>query len=187
MKKLFLLLLLFVLSSVSVSAQWKVGKMKQDFKYGNEEDGAYFEKGEICAYTENSNGTITLYQGIAESQILKAGSFSTSKVKPYIEFTGYYYGKVTDPVDNYVNVRKGPGTNYPVVGKLKVDSGCFWLFQKTETNWLKVYGDDKSKYGGFFTTFAGWTCEPEGAVFLGYVYKDRMTNPIQDWTYGVDY
>ena len=76
-------------------------------------------------------------------------------------FTAEYYafgvatrlsGIVTDPVDNYVNVRSGPGTKYRIVTTLTVGNEVF--FEDSESSWLKVYNDDGS--------------------FMGWVYHDRI-------------
>ena len=76
-------------------------------------------------------------------------------------FTAEYYafgvatrlsGIVIDPVDNYVNVRSGPGTKYRIVTTLTVGNEV--IFEDSESSWLKVYNDDGS--------------------FMGWVYHDRI-------------
>ena len=86
-------------------------------------------------------------------------------------FIRYYAGEIIDPVDNYVNVRKGPGTNYAVVRRVHTidwcvdhdmadsatDSGRFF-YQKTNSNWWKLY-DRPGK-------------------FVGYIYFDRLRKNV---------
>ena len=188
MKKVLVLLAL-VLSTVCANAQWKVGRVKQDFKVFSKfyDADEHFSKDFFVVYSDNRNGTVTIYDYCEGNCVL--GTFSN--INKYIEFTGYYYAEVTDPVDDYVNVRKGPGTKYPVVGKL----GTGWdiLFQKTESNWLKVYSlfdgyyDDGYFENGvgfdvLFTIVDDWkrTGKPKDFHFLGYVYKNRLKTPIID-------
>lgn len=60
-------------------------------------------------------------------------------------------GTITDPVDNYVNIRKGPGTNYYVCGQLLVGSDIHYI--PYNSGWVKVYEYER---------------------FLGYVAKNRI-------------
>lgn len=166
MKRLLFMLLL-VSFAVGASAQWKVARVKQKFVYEPKE-GYSLERGEIVGFSENRNGTITIFCEGGECTVYDAGPFSNSVKNKYLEYIGYYLGQIRDPLDDYVNVRKGPGTNYPVVGKLSV---LDWIyFQKTESNWLKVYvvhpwaGDN-----GFFYTFGCIGEEPSDCIFVGYI------------------
>ena len=74
---------------------------------------------------------------------------SKSAPTPSIE---YMTGIITDPVDDYVNVRKGPGTNYEVVTTLDVGDEVYYT--SGSGNWMKVYD--------------------MGENYLGYVYYDRI-------------
>jgi len=74
---------------------------------------------------------------------------SKSAPTPSIE---YMTGIITDPVDDYVNVRKGPGTNYEVVTTLDVGDEVYYT--SGSGNWMKVYD--------------------LGENYLGYVYYDRI-------------
>ena len=51
-----------------------------------------------------------------------------------------YVGKVKDE-DGYTNIRKGPGTNYAIVGKVK-DGGYILYSGGKEDRWYKVYKQD---------------------------------------------
>ena len=61
-------------------------------------------------------------------------------------------GYITDPVDDYVNVRKGPGTDYDIVNELYVGDKIYYT--KGSGNWRKVYDLNKR--------------------YLGYIYYDRI-------------
>ena len=60
-------------------------------------------------------------------------------------------GIITDPVDNYVNIRKGPGTNYAICGQLLVGADIHYI--PYNSGWVKVYEYER---------------------FLGYVAKSRV-------------
>lgn len=192
MKKILLLLIL-LLTSVGVDAQWKMGRLKQDFDAPYRT--YYIDGNRWVFYTENRNSTVTFYENERDAS-REAGICSKRLVDKNVEFTGFYFGEVTDPVDNYVNVRKGQGTKYPVVGKLSVWAGIF--IKKTDTNWLKVYilkykdeGVVVNEDGYFFSPLGGSclcnldaiTCDAYNEkkelelFFIGYIYKDRVTNP----------
>lgn len=123
MKKALLLLLL-ISATVGADAQWKLAKFKQNLDPSSNDDDEY-EKGNWIAYSENRNGTIHLYDNAPEDGITDWGNYPNSIANKYLDFSGYYVGQVRDLVDDFVNVRKGPGTNYPVVGKYHVGEYIF--------------------------------------------------------------
>lgn len=193
MKKTLLLLLL-ILATTGANAQWKIGRVKQDFKINDDE--IELTKDLPIAYNENKNGTTTVFRDGPECTNYILGTYSKDLISKNVEFTGYYWGAVKDPTDDFVNVRKGPGTNYPVVGKLWI--GCEILFMKTDNNWLKVYHTSFEKTRGFFECFCSlrWFTDQflndDGMYyfntnsinhqfhFIGYIYKDRIESPIAD-------
>ena len=158
MKKILLLLLL-ISATVGANAQWKRGRVIKSVKYYNYE----LTKGNIVNYSENRDGTITVFEQCADTEDF----FGTSGIENVVEFTGFFYGQIRDPVDNYVNVRKGPGTNYAIVDQKYVGS-CIY-FQKTNTNWLKVYEEE------YLYDEETWKLN-----HIGYVYKDRIKTPTSD-------
>lgn len=183
MKRLLFMLLL-VSFTVGASAQWKVARLKQDFKYVNYNTPDFIQRGEFVGYTENRNGTITIYCNGGEGTIDTVGTYSSNVKNKYLEFTGYYFAWVRDPVDDYVNVRKGPGTNYPVVGKIRANrvTETAILFKKTESNWLELYlhWQEKDDGGYYFDLGTGFLPFFEEPVMIGYIYKDRVKSPIAD-------
>ena len=61
-------------------------------------------------------------------------------------------GEVTDPIDEYVNVRSGPGTEYGISTTLDVGETVF--YEPSRSNWFRVYYEDGS--------------------FMGWIYHDRL-------------
>ena len=125
---------------------------------------SYYKKGEAVTYRIGKRGKIYLGEG---------AEYCVEAPSSYVKFSGYYWGEIVDPKNNYVNVRKGPGTNYAVVMRVftyekvveNIDNEEFFkknpvaaqgrfYFQKTKTNWIKLYS--------------------EPGKFLGYIYKDRI-------------
>lgn len=70
--------------------------------------------------------------------------------------SAYEKGYIVDPDDDYVNVRKGPGTNYGIACRLAVSTDV--LFEKTKSKWVKVYDLDGN--------------------YLGYVYRSRISQHL---------
>ena len=159
MKKILLSFLLIVFTT-TVQAQWKIGRATKSVDYYN----ISVNKDSYYIYSENGDGTLTIYvldYDLSANEWMDA----LSPVSANIEFANYYYGEVTDPKDDYVNIRKGPGTNYPVVEK--IDVGDYICYQKTNGAWLKVYDFERNNTECLSGTFH----------FLGYMYKDRVKTP----------
>ena len=83
----------------------------------------------------------------------------------YVKFSGFYVCDITDPTDNYVNVRKGPGTNYPVVRKVytyewKCDHEApeWYLYKRTKNGWWELYDFDFN--------------------FIGYIHHSRVKENV---------
>lgn len=157
--KRFLFMLLLVSFAVGASAQWRIGYARRDFE-GN-------RKGEEVYYKQKGKGKITLIC-MPDKAYYDCGTFPAD----YVEFSGYYIGEVTDPVDNYVNIRKGPGTQYPVVDR--IDTNYLIIFKYTNTNWLEVYVDDEQ--AAELSYKMKWCLHKDyrKLVFKGYIYKNRV-------------
>lgn len=115
-----------------------------------------YNSGEYLYFFPLNNGWSLVYSGaktntfmgyMSTNRIVKVNPNSNANTTP-----AYQSGHITDPVDTYVNIRKGPGTNYAITGRL--DTGTFVYYQPAATGWVKIYNDDK--------------------VFLGYVAKSRV-------------
>lgn len=169
MKKLLPLLVL-VLSTVCANAQVKVGII---VKHSNR-----LWEDRPVGFVNAGNGKISAYQVGAEDMWSYQGKFPATIVGTIIRDTGFYIGEVVDPVDDYVNVRKGPGTKHPIVGKLHTGSRVY--FKKTNSNWVMIFLPGKEKYSGFFSDVN--VEDPRNCIFVGYVYKDRLTVPeVEQW------
>ena len=115
-----------------------------------------YNSGEYLYFFPLNNGWSLVYSGaktntfmgyMSTNRIVKVNPNGNANTTP-----AYQSGHITDPVDTYVNLRKGPGTNYAITGRL--DTGTFVYYQPAATGWVKVYDDNKT--------------------FLGYVAKNRI-------------
>ena len=163
MKRLSLLIL-FVVLAMSANAQLKVGILTHKIKILEEEP--VLPNGYTMFYTEVGNGSkVRIYYGSNDEangdRIWEDGVYPAS----YVKFTGYYCGEITDPTDDLVNIRKGPGTQYAVVDKIWVDE--FVVFKKTKTNWYQLYN---------YCPMEGNPID-FGAKLTGYVHKSRIKMP----------
>lgn len=157
----FVLLIMLAAFALSADAQWKIGKATGSMDYYN----LSIDKDSYYVYTDNGDGTVTVYV-LAFDLSANEWMVGFSPVQGNImEFAKYYYGEVTDPKDEYVNVRKGPGRNYSVVEKLYV--GEYVCYQKATPEWLKVYRFERNGSESLSGVFE----------FLGYVYHDRIKTP----------
>ena len=163
MKKILLLLLL-ISATVGANAQWKIGFAKIDCEAGKKgEEVWYYQKNKeieyICMPDKGWN---------------VCGTLPAS----YVEFSGYYLGMVTDPVDNYVNIRKGPGTNYSIVDR--IDVGDYVTFKYSNNNWLQVYELDKVAQNKSWEIMGYMHTNYYKLIFKGYIYKNRVID-VFDW------
>jgi hypothetical protein len=140
MKKTCLLIIMIAFAFYA-NAQTRIGYMTQS--YTDKIYGTSFQNGDQVYYITSSKNKVQLYC---------ASEWGAAIPESYVRSSGFYYGMIVDPVDNYVNVRKGPGTNYPIVTKVNTDE--FYCFKKTNTNWVKLY--------------------TETGKYLGYIYKNRI-------------
>ena len=167
-----ILMMLLVMSTMNVNAQWKVGIVKKELNNPN----TVLRVGNRIGYIKNRNNTYTLFESIIyEEQDNKIGNCSEQYFKSHVTLTDFYYGHVTDPKDDYVNIRKGPGTNYPVVYKCGLGSRI--IFKKTGNNWYEVYGsrDYKDTYGpGLYIDFQSYKYDLRNLIKIGYIYRDRI-------------
>ena len=179
MKRILMMFLLVVIA-LTANAQWKVGIVKKDLN-NMETD---LDTGDRIGYIKNRDGSYTLYESIRyEGQLNEVGNCSEQYFRSHVRTTDFFYGQMTDPKDDYVNIRKGPGTNYPVVYKAELGTGnsCI-LFKKTGSNWYEVYGPrDYAKYGrsgwGILTSFNEDEYNLNKMIKIGYIYKDRIKTP----------
>lgn len=154
--KRILMKLVFVMMTITISAQTTYF----GFFTRNCKDGV---KGEGVMYQKSRNGNIRVDL-----------EYLTEYPPSIVKFSGYYVGDIIDPVDNYVNVRKGPGKNYPIVRKVHTAEWCFdhreeyfdnpkdsgrFFYKKTNGKWWKLY---EPAWDG---------TQPK---FIGFIYYDRL-------------
>lgn len=125
-----------------------------------------YNSGDYLYYTPQGNGWSLVYSGdkastymgyMHTSRIIKinpnqGSSYNYNSSSGSSPSSNYHEGYIVDPVDNYVNIRKGPGTNYAIVGRLDTYTDVYYT--TTSTNWHKVYDRNYN--------------------YLGYVYHDRI-------------
>ena len=155
-----------MMSALTVCAQKYYGRVSDPDGYTNIRRGPStsspivrrYNSGEYLYYTPQGNGWSKVYSGARSGTYM--GYMSTSRIQrinPNNSYdsapaSNFMSGYITDPDDNYVNLRKGPGTNYAIVGRLQV--GTYVYYTTGGSNWLKVYNRSKK--------------------YLGYVYYDRI-------------
>ena len=146
MKKIILFLAILFASSITCSAQLLSGVVNDPDGYTNIRTKPTtsapvlfrYDSGDLIFYSPMKNGWSKVYEQDDVSTFL--GYMSTSRIKrinisemsdpPTESRPTYRRGVIVDPVDSYVNIRKGPGTNYPVYyggtgtnGKLQLNKG----------------------------------------------------------------
>lgn len=113
-----------------------------------------YDSGNYLYYTPLSNGWSKVYSADKSSSYM--GYMHTSRIKrvnPNSKPTSYYKkGYVVDPVDSYVNLRKGPNTSSSIVGRLNIGTDIYYI--QTSSGWYKAYDLDYN--------------------YLGYIYYDRV-------------
>lgn len=139
-----MMFLLAVMAMMSVSAQTRWGYFTRDYEY--------YKKGECIMYQIDRNGMVLLPEG---------AEFCNPIPASYVKFSGFYVVEIVDPEDNYVNIRKGPGTNYSIIRRVHTYDWCCdhnqperWLVKKKKSNWWELY------------TFS--------REFIGYIYHNRV-------------
>ncbi len=118
-----------------------------------------YDSGDYLYYTPQGNGWSLVYSGDKANTFM--GYMHTSRIvrvdpnrSDSYGYSGdsYRKGYIVDPVDDYVNIRKGPGMNYAIVGRLDTYTDVYYT--STGSNWYKVYDMNKN--------------------YLGYVYYNRV-------------
>ncbi len=161
--KRILFFLLALAAVVSVSAQQHYGRVYDPDGYTNIRKGpgtkyaivSRYQSGDYLYYTPMSNGWSRVYSAKKSSSFM--GYMATNCIKRVnptgtnTNSTKLRTGVIVDPRDTYVNIRKGPGTNYAITGQLAV--GYEIQYRPYNSGWVKVYDYDR---------------------FLGYVAKSRV-------------
>ena len=147
MKKLFPLLLAFVMSVPCLAQQMRPGLVKDEGGYTNirKGPGTQYEvvdqipDGMFINFVKGNNGWCKVYTNytddtpqdligyIAASKIVVPPRKGPTKVVAYVKDEG-----------GNTNIRKGPGTNYAIVGKVR-DGSYVLVSGDYGECWLKVY------------------------------------------------
>lgn len=163
--KRVLFLLVVMLSTLSINAQQYYGRVQDSDGYTNIRRGPgmnygivrTYRSGDYLYYTPQKNGWSKVYSGnksntfmgyMATSRIVRVNPNDASPSSS----SSMRSGTITDPVDNYVNVRRGPGTNYAISSRLTVGTRIYYV--PATASWAKVYNSNK--------------------VYLGYVALSRI-------------
>lgn len=160
MKKLFLILAVLFVSSITCSAQLLSGLVQDSDGYTNIRSKPstsasilfQYSSGDLIFYTPLNNGWSKVYEQNDVSTFL--GYMSTSRIKRINisemsdpDEPTYRRGVIVDPVDSYVNIRKGPGTNYAIDGRL--DVGDRVLYIPVNKSWVKIYNIYNKEFIGY--------------------------------------
>lgn len=158
--KRIIFLMAVMLSALCVNAQQYYGRVSDPDGYTNIRRGPStnyaivrtYRSGDYLYYTPQNNGWSKVYSGDKSSTFM--GYMHTSRIVRVNPQTGrsssssssLRMGTIIDPVDNYVNVRRGPGTKYAISSRLYVGTSIY--FQAATSGWAKVY-DLKKNYLGY--------------------------------------
>lgn len=93
--------------------------------------------GMFVYFTKGANGWHKIFDSAGEFIGYMAGN---KIVKPRRTGSTKYVGRVKDE-DGYTNIRKGPGTNHPIVGRVK-DGGYIIYSGGEDDRWWKIYKQD---------------------------------------------
>lgn len=117
--------------------------------------------GDFLYYTPQNDGWSQVYSSkdantfmgyIHSSRIKKINTSQASGGSHSTLSSNYREGYILDPVDDYVNVREGPGSKFAVVGRLDNHTNVYYTI--TGSNWYKVYDSNHN--------------------YIGYVFHDRI-------------
>ncbi len=146
-----------MLSTLSMHAQQYYGRVSDPDGYTNIRRGPgtqyaivrSYRSGDYLYYTPQANGWSKVYSGQKSSTYM--GYMSTSRIqnvnpqRTAKKANTLRGGYITDPVDNYVNVRRGPGTDYAIKTRLNV--GTYVYYESVGNGWAKVYNRDRALIG----------------------------------------
>lgn len=146
-----------ILSTMGIQAQQYYGRVSDKDGYSNIRRGPgtnyaivrTYRSGDYLYYTPQNNGWSKVYSGKSSNTYM--GYMSTKLIVKVNPETGasqpssLMRGTITDPVDSYVNVRRGPGTNYAISSQLSVGTTVY--YEVANKNWAKVYNSKKTFLG----------------------------------------
>jgi uncharacterized protein YgiM (DUF1202 family) len=161
MKKSIFTLALMIICAVSAYAQKKyTGIVNDPDGYTNVRAAAStkssivdrMDDGDLLYYTPMTNGwsKVYLYRNskfIGYMHTSRIKRIDISKMSDPPTDDEFLSGRIVDPEDSYVNIRRGPGTNYAISGRLNV--GTTVLYRYDNENWVKVYNKRTKSFLGY--------------------------------------
>lgn len=147
MKKLTVLLLLVAMNMTAMAQSYRAGLVKDEGGFTNVRKGpgtnyAVVDKiqdGFFVNFQNMGNGWAKIYTNYTDDTPQDLiGYMSMSKIVVPQRKGEYKYVAMVAQEGGYTNIRKGPGTNYAVVGKVR--DGSYILYSGDfNSNWYKVY------------------------------------------------
>ena len=145
--------LLVMLSAISINAQQFYGRVISSDGFANIRKGPgtkyaivkTYKSEDYLYYTPEKSGWSKVYTSKDKSSYM---GYIYTKLIAKVEDVmpdNMETGIITDPVDNYVNVRRGPSTKDAISSRL--DLGTEVYFIKYNANWAKVFNMDREFLG----------------------------------------
>jgi len=158
MKKLLTLLLAVVIGVPCLAQQMRMGLVKDEDGYTNirKGPGTKYEivdqvpDGMFINFAKGTNGWYKVYTTYTSGEPQDfLGYMSANKiVVPPRQGAWKEVAQVKDE-DGYTNIRKGPGTKYAIVGKVR-DGGYILISGEYNDRWYKVY-TQKGVFRGYIS------------------------------------
>ena len=158
MKKLLTLLLAVVIGVPCLAQQMRMGLVKDEDGYTNirKGPGTKYEivdqvpDGMFINFSKGTNGWYKVYTTYTSGEPQDfLGYMSANKiVVPPRQGAWKEVAQVKDE-DGYTNIRKGPGTKYAIVGKVR-DGGYILISGEFNDRWYKVY-TQKGAFRGYIS------------------------------------
>ena len=154
MKRFILLSLVMFLSVLTMNAQTYYGRVQDKDGYSNIRSGPstkntivrQYKSGDYLYYTPLKNGWSKVYSSKSSNSFMGYMHSSLIKRVNTNPSSSLSVGYIVDPEDNYVNVRRGPGTNYAISSRLDVGTQVY--YSPVNAKWCKVY-DSYQNYLGY--------------------------------------
>ena len=168
MKKLLTLVLAMVIGIPCIAQKWGLVKDEDGYTNVRKGPGTKYEivdqipDGMFVSYKSTGTGwhkVYTVYTDGSEPDFL--GYMSANKIVTPPRMGELKEVAMVKDEDGYTNIRKGPGTKYAIVGKVR-DGGYILINSGSDASWLKVY-TQKGKFRGYIS--ANKVVKMESPVF----------------------
>ena len=158
MKKLIPLLLAFVISMPCLAQQMKAGLVKDEDGYTNirKGPGTKYEivdqvpDGMFINFVKDTNGWCKVYTNYTDGSPQDLiGYMAANKIVVPPRIGPMKEVAMVKDEDGFTNIRKGPGTKYAIVGKVR-DGSYILISGDFEDRWYKVY-TQKGTFRGYIS------------------------------------